>query len=198
VARAVQTLRLRHAVITSVTRDDLPDGGAAHFVRVINAVRALCPGVTVEVLVPDFAGSMPAVREVCLSRPTVFNHNIETVRRLFPSVRPRADYDRSLRVLRRAADEGLTVKSGIMLGLGESRKEIRRTLEDLHAAGCRLVTLGQYLAPSAAHQPIDRYVTPEEFDEWAGEARRMGFSAVASAPLVRSSYHAREMREALA
>jgi lipoic acid synthetase len=195
VARAVQTLQLRHAVITSVTRDDLPDGGAEHFVRVIEAVRSLCPGVSVEVLVPDFAGDPAALRNVCRARPSVFNHNMETVRRLFPVIRPRADYDRSLTILRRAADEGLSVKSGIMLGLGETEEEIAATLADVRDTGCRSVTLGQYLAPGPAHQPVARYIPPEEFARWAEQARSLGFSGIASGPLVRSSYHARELYE---
>jgi lipoic acid synthetase len=195
VARAVQALGLRHAVITSVTRDDLPDGGAEHFVRVVDAVRSHCPGVSLEILVPDFAGNMSAVRRVCQARPSVFNHNIETVRRLFPVIRPMADYDRSLRILRRAADEGLSVKSGIMLGLGETEDEIFAALTDIRDAGCRTVTLGQYLAPSSAHQAVVRYVTPGEFARWAEQARMMGFAGVASGPLVRSSYRAQEMYE---
>ncbi|MDR3363176.1 MAG: lipoyl synthase [Desulfovibrio sp.] len=195
VARAVETLRLRHAVITSVTRDDLPDGGAAHFVRTVEAVRTRCPGVSVEILTPDFAGSLTAARHVCRARPSVFNHNIETVRRLFPGVRPLASYDRSLRVLACAADEGLPVKSGIMLGLGELRDEIHETLADIFDAGCRFVTMGQYLSPTTAHHPIDRYVTPEEFENWAALARSMGFTGVASGPLVRSSYRAEAMFE---
>ena len=192
-AHAVRTLGLTHAVITSVTRDDLPDGGAEHFVLVVEAVRFLCPGVSVEILVPDFAGDPAALRKVCRARPSVFNHNMETVRRLFTVIRPRADYDRSLAILRRAADEGLSVKSGIMLGLGETEKEIAATLADVRDTGCLSVTLGQYLAPGPAHQPVARYVPPEEFAGWAEHARSLGFSGIASGPLVRSSYHAREL-----
>jgi lipoic acid synthetase len=193
VAQAVAALGLRHAVVTSVTRDDLADGGAAQFVRTIEAIRRRCPPVSVEVLVPDFAGSEPALGQVCQARPDVFNHNIETVRRLFPEVRPRAHYDRSLRILAQAADRGLATKSGLMLGLGETDDEILETLTDLRRVGCRYLTLGQYLAPSKNHAPIDRYVAPDDFESWARKARVLGFVGVASGPLVRSSYRAEAM-----
>lgn len=193
VAEAVATLGLRHAVITSVTRDDLPDGGAGHFATTIAAVRERSPAVTVEVLVPDFAGDPAALDLVCRARPDVFNHNIEVVRRLFPLVRPRAGYDRSLDILRRAAEAGLVTKSGLMLGLGETETEIMATLRDLRSVGCACLTLGQYLAPSPDHASIDRYVTPNEFDYWANTARSLGFTGVASGPLVRSSYRAEDM-----
>jgi len=195
VAHAVQRMNLRHAVITSVTRDDLPDGGAGHFVDVINAVRATSPHTSVEVLVPDFQGDANALNAVCAVRPDVFNHNLEAVRRIFSQVRPRASYDLSLRVLAHAAAKGLRVKSGIMLGLGETWDEIRQTLEDLHAHGCRFLTLGQYLAPSTAHVPVARYLAPDEFDHWKRVALAIGFAGVASAPLVRSSYRAEAMLE---
>jgi lipoic acid synthetase len=193
VARAVQRMGLRYAVITSVTRDDLPDGGAGHFVRVIEAVRGVSPETGVEVLVPDFQGDWTALDAVCAARPDVFNHNIEAVRRIFAQVRPRADYECSLDVLARAADWGLQVKSGLMLGLGETWDEIRATLRDLHAHGCRLLTLGQYLAPSKSHVPVARYVAPDEFEHWKRVALALGFTHVASAPLVRSSYRAEAM-----
>lgn len=193
VGEAVATLGLRHAVVTSVTRDDLPDGGAGQFVRTIAAIRSRRPEATVEVLVPDFAGDVVALQRVCDAAPDVFNHNIETVRRLFPLVRPRAGYELSLAVLRHAAGQGLPVKSGLMLGLGETDQEIRETLGDLLEAGCRFLTLGQYLAPSPQHAPIDRYVTPEQFATWEATARAMGFTGVASGPLVRSSYRAEDM-----
>ncbi|MGD9608354.1 MAG: lipoyl synthase [Desulfovibrionaceae bacterium] len=193
VAEAVATLGIRHAVVTSVTRDDLADGGAGQFVRTIEAIRQRTPNVTVEVLVPDFGGSEPALQSVCDARPDVFNHNIETVPRLFPKVRPRAHYDLSMRILRHAANQGLATKSGLMLGLGETESEIQETLGDLYRAGCRFLTLGQYLAPTKDHAPIDRYVTPNEFEYWAQMARSMGFTGVASGPLVRSSYRAEEM-----
>ncbi|WP_428561239.1 MAG: lipoyl synthase [Solidesulfovibrio sp. DCME] len=193
VARAVAALGLRHAVVTSVTRDDLPDGGAGHFARTIAAIRARCPDTSVEVLVPDFAGSPQALDTVRQARPDVFNHNIETVRRLFPTVRPKADYALSLAILGRAVAAGLAVKSGLMLGLGETDAEIAATLGDLRAAGCRQLTLGQYLAPTPAHAPVDRYVTPAAFAAWADAARAMGFDNVAAGPLVRSSYRAEAM-----
>ena len=196
VARAVQQLGLTHAVVTSVTRDDLPDGGAGHFARTIQQIRKQCPGVSVEVLVPDFNGAIPALDTVCAVRPDVFNHNIETVPRLYADVRPAAGYRRCLGVLSTAASKGLRVKSGLMLGLGETKNEIQKTLLDLKYAGCRLLTLGQYLAPSKDHVPVARYVPPQEFEMWAETARGMGFTAVASGPLVRSSYRAVEMMDA--
>jgi lipoic acid synthetase len=193
VVRAVRQLGLRHAVVTSVTRDDLPDGGAGHFAGTIQQIRKHCPGVTVEVLVPDFNGAIPALDTVCAVRPDVFNHNIETVPRLHANVRPLADYRRSLCVLSYAAGKGLRAKSGLMLGLGETETETQKTLLDLKYAGCRLLTLGQYLAPSKEHVSVARYVRPEEFEMWAEIARGMGFTAVAAGPLVRSSYRAEEM-----
>lgn len=193
VGRAVAALGLRHAVVTSVTRDDLPDGGAAHFAATIAAIRRHRPDATVEVLVPDFAGDTAALEQVIAARPDVCNHNIETVRRLFPDIRPRAGYDLSLRLLGRAAELGLSTKSGLMLGLGESEAEVLETMEDLRGAGCRSLTLGQYLAPSREHAPIDRYVTPSAFAALARTARDMGFAGVSSGPLVRSSYRAEAM-----
>ena len=195
VAHAVRFMGLRHAVITSVTRDDLPDGGAGHFVAVMNAVRAASPQTSVEVLVPDFQGDSDALNAVCAARPDMFNHNLETVRRIFAQVRLRASYDVSLAVLAHAAAGGLRVKSGIMLGLGETWDEIHRTLADLYAHGCRFLTLGQYLAPSSAHVPVARYLAPDEFDHWKRVALSIGFTGVASAPLVRSSYRAEAMLE---
>jgi lipoic acid synthetase len=193
VARAVQLLRLKHAVITSVTRDDLPDGGAGHFVGTIETIRSRCPGVSVEVLVPDFGGSLPALQEICDGRPDVFAHNVETVARLYPLVRPQARYRRSLQILEYAAARDLVAKSGIMLGLGETESEIEETITDLGRAGCSSLTLGQYLSPSEDHLPVARYVSPQEFERWAETARRAGFKIVAAGPLVRSSYHADEM-----
>jgi lipoic acid synthetase len=192
----VQQLGLRHAVITSVTRDDLPDGGARHFARTVQEIRKQCPGVSVEVLVPDFNGSIPALDTVCAARPDVFNHNIETVPRLYAEVRPSADYRRSLGILSIAAAKGLVVKSGLMLGLGETKNEIKKTLKDLKYAGCMLLTLGQYLAPSKEHVPVVRYVSPEEFKMWAETVRGTGFTSVAAGPLVRSSYRAEELMDA--
>ena len=193
VARAVRLLGLNHAVVTSVTRDDLPDGGSEQFVRTIRQIRKTCKETCVEVLVPDFNGSVKALQNVCESRPDVFNHNIETMPRLYAGVRPLADYRRSLGILAFASGQGLWVKSGLMLGLGETENEIKNTLTDLKHTGCAALTLGQYLAPSKDHAPVARYVPPREFEMWAETARAMGFKAVSSGPLVRSSYHADAM-----
>jgi lipoic acid synthetase len=192
-AEAAAVLGLRHVVVTSVTRDDLPDGGAAQFVAVIRAIRGALPQAAVEVLVPDFGGNPAALDAVLAERPNIFNHNLETVERLHPTVRPQADYRRSLAVLRRAADTGVRTKSGLMLGLGETDGELRGALADLGRAGVALLTLGQYLAPSAKHHPVARHVPPAEFDAWGKAARALGFAAVASGPEVRSSYHAGEL-----
>ncbi len=190
VASAVRSLSLTHAVITSVTRDDLADGGARHYAETIVAIRHASDRTAIEVLVPDFQGDQRAIAEVCAMNPEVFNHNMETVRRLSPLVRPEADYHRSLRVLTQASQSGLAVKSGLMLGLGETEDEMKETLTDLLEAGCRQLTLGQYLPPSRNHFPVSRYLHPEEFERWAAAAGSMGFHNVAAAPLVRSSYHA--------
>lgn len=202
VAEAVRKLGCAHAVITSVNRDDLVDGGAAHFAATIRAVRALNPRTAVEVLIPDFRGDDAALDAVLAARPEVLSHNTETVPRLYRKVRPDADYEQTMRVLARAAavrsqDYPVVTKSGIMLGLGESRDEVVATLEDMRAAGCDFVTMGQYLSPTPRHLPIRRYVTPEEFDELGQVARDLGFRYVESGPLVRSSYHAaKPFREA--
>ena len=195
VAEAVARLGCRHAVITSVNRDDLPDGGAAHFAATIRAVRALNPETAVEVLIPDFRGNAGALDSVLDARPDVLAHNTETVPRLYRKVRPDADYRQTLDVIERAAaartpDYPVVTKSGIMLGLGETRDEIVRTLEDLRRSACDFITMGQYLSPTPRHLPIRRYVTPDEFDEYAAVARELGFRFVESGPLVRSSYHA--------
>ncbi len=196
IARAVRQMGLKHAVVTSVTRDDLPDGGAGHFARTIQQIRKQCPGVSVGVLVPDFGGTIPALDTVCEVRPDVFNHNIETVPQLYAQSRPFAQYRRSLGVLSYAAGKGLMTKSGLILGLGETGIEIKKTLMDLKNVGCMLLTLGQYLAPSKDHVPVARYVPPDEFEMWAETARGMGFTSVAAGPLVRSSYRAEEMMDA--
>jgi lipoyl synthase len=193
VARAVEQLRLKHAVITSVTRDDLDDGGARHFVSTLERIRKRWPTASVEVLVPDFGGSLPALHQVCEARPEVFGHNLETVARLYPLVRPGAVYERSLKVLEYASGRGLAVKSGLMLGLGETECELLETMGDLRRAGCSFLTLGQYLSPSEEHLPVARYVSPREFEQWAEIGRSQGFERVAAGPLVRSSYHAEEM-----
>lgn len=190
IADSISRLQLKHAVITSVDRDDLPDGGAAHWAAVIRRVKAVNPSVTLEVLIPDFDGDRAAVQAVIDTAPEVISHNLETVRRLTPSVRSRATYDRSLEVIRQVAGSGLVPKSGIMLGLGESRAEILETLDDLRAVGCRVVTIGQYLQPSAKNIPVQEYVHPEVFAEYESIALEKGFTRVESGPLVRSSYHA--------
>lgn len=195
-AEAATTMGLRHVVVTSITRDDLPDGGAAHFAATLRALRARLPAATVEVLVPDFQGDGAAIDLVLAAAPDIFNHNLETIARLHPSVRPQADYARSLAVLRHAAHAGARVKSGLMLGMGETDAELAETLRDLRAAGVALLTLGQYLAPSAAHHPVARFVPPAEFDRWRDAALALGFASVASAPHVRSSYHAEELMAA--
>ena len=196
IAMAVRRMGLKHAVVTSVTRDDLPDGGAGHFAETIQHIHQQCPGVSVEVLVPDLNGAVQALDTVCAARPDVFNHNIETVPRLYSRIRPMAEYRRSLGVLSYAAHKGLMAKSGLMLGLGETEDEIKQVIRDLKKAGCMLLTIGQYLAPSKDHAPMARYVPPEEFEMWAKTARDMGFTSVASGPLVRSSYHAGQMMDA--
>ena len=199
VAEAVERMGLRYAVVTSVTRDDLPDGGAGHFAATLHEIRRRAPGVQIEVLIPDFQGDPAALDVVLRARPDVLNHNIETVPRLYPRVRPQADYRRSLELLRRAGEiaPGTPTKSGLMLGLGERPEEIRQTLLDLRAAGCRILTLGQYLQPSPEHLPVEAYVPPDDFENWRRDALEMGFSEVASAPFVRSSYHAKESFNAL-
>jgi lipoic acid synthetase len=197
VAEAVKTLGVRHAVVTSVNRDELPDGGAAHFAATIREIRALTPGVTIEVLVPDFLGSKAALSAVLDEGPEVLNHNTETVERLYKRVRPDAVYARSLELLRRASERknrgkiSMKVKSGIMVGLGETREELRVTLRDLRECGVDVVTVGQYLQPHARRLPVERYYTPKEFEEIQREGEALGFGVVESGPLVRSSYHAR-------
>lgn len=197
VAAAAARMGLKYAVVTSVTRDDLPDGGAAHFAATIREIRRLLPATRVEVLIPDFQGDRAALLTVLEARPDVLNHNIESVPRLYPQVRPQADYLRSLALLQRARDfdPALATKSGLMLGLGEEAPEVHRTLQDLRAADCSILTLGQYLQPSPEHLPVIRYVRPEEFENWRTVALEMGFAEVASGPFVRSSYHAGESFE---
>jgi len=192
VAEAVAALQLRYAVLTSVTRDDLPDGGAGQFAAAISTIRERVPGCRVEVLVPDFQGSRQALRTVLQAAPDVLNHNLETVPRLYPQVRPGACYDRSLALLEEGCQSRPPVpaKSGLMLGLGESGEEVLAVMLDLRAAGVALLTLGQYLQPSAAHLRVRRFVPPQEFEELACRGRRMGFASVEAGPLVRSSYHA--------
>ncbi|MGD8367013.1 MAG: lipoyl synthase [Desulfobacterales bacterium] len=192
VADAAAAMGLSYVVVTSVTRDDLKDGGAGHFAETIRRLKEKIPGARVEVLIPDFAGDKEALKTVLDAAPDVLNHNVETVARLYPAVRPQAIYERSLALIRRAGEmvPDIPTKSGLMLGLGETETEIRKTLEDLRGAGCRMLTLGQYLQPTRAHLSVVRYVPPEEFEAWKTEAKTMGFEQVASGPLVRSSYHA--------
>lgn len=195
IARAAAELGLKHMVITSVTRDDLADGGVFQFVRTVEALRETNPDITVEVLIPDFQGSVDALRKVLESEPAILNHNMETVPRLYPDLRPQAAYERSIEVLKRAREisPGTITKSGLMLGLGEERSEVLSVMADLREISCDSLTLGQYLRPSASHHPVVRYVPPGEFKELCAEAEKMGFQAVFSGPLVRSSFHAEEI-----
>ncbi len=190
VAEAVRDMGIAHAVVTSVNRDELADGGAAIFAATIREIRARCPDTTVEVLTPDFRGDVAALEAVLAARPEIFAHNTETVPRLYRRVRPQAVYARTLQVLRNAKARGARVKSGVMVGLGESFDEVVRTMADIRAQGTDILTVGQYLRPSPVHLPIERYWTPAEFDEVRLAGARMGFSHVESGPLVRSSYHA--------
>jgi lipoic acid synthetase len=195
VAEAAKSLGLGHVVITSVTRDDLPDGGADHFAQTIAAIRDASPNTTVEVLIPDFGGSREAVEAVVRAQPDIINHNVETVPRLYDRARPRADYQRSLRVLEsvKALNSDTLTKSGMMLGLGEAEEEILAVMRDLRCVDCDLLTLGQYLSPSEDHVPVARYLPPEEFRELAAKGKAIGFRGIASGPFVRSSYRADEL-----
>jgi lipoic acid synthetase len=199
IAAAVAEMKLDYAVVTSVTRDDLADGGASHFVATIEAIRARCPDTLVELLIPDLQGDEWALESICRSRPAVLNHNIETVAELYPVVRPQAIYERSLKLLRRVRrfDASLVTKSGIMVGLGESRKALVETLQDLREAGCEILTIGQYLQPTAEHLPVSRFVPPEEFEDLKEIARALGFGAIAAGPHVRSSYRAGHLYRSL-
>jgi len=195
VAEATRRMKLKHVVITAVARDDLKDGGAEHFRQTIEKVRELNPGIVIEVLVPDFLDNDVAIENVLAANPHIYNHNLETVRRLTPSVRHRATYDRSLRVLKKVKEkrgETIYTKSGIMLGLGETEEELLQALRDLRSSNCDILTLGQYLQPSLKHLPVIEFVTPQKFVECKIAAEAMGFVHVASGPMVRSSYHADE------
>ena len=195
VAEATRRMKLKHVVITAVARDDLKDGGAEHFRQTIEKVRELNPGIVIEVLVPDFLDNDIAIENVLAANPHIYNHNLETVRRLTPSVRHRATYDRSLTVLKKVKEKrGGTIytKSGVMLGLGETEEELFQAMQDLRSANCDLLTLGQYLQPSLKHLPVVEFVTPAKFAEYKVRAEEMGFVHVASGPMVRSSYHADE------
>ena len=190
IVESIKTLGLKHVVITSVTRDDLPDGGAAHWADTIRAIKRECPGVTMEVLVPDFMGDTKLLDMVIEAGPEIISHNMETVERLTPSVRSVATYRRSLAVLEYLASRGVRTKSGIMLGLGETREEILATMDDLRSVGCSIMTIGQYLQPSRLHYDVREYVHPDTFAEYALIGKQKGFRHIESAPMVRSSYHA--------
>lgn len=197
IARSIKIMQLRHAVITSVDRDDLPDGGAGVWVETILKVKELNPGITMEVLIPDFQGTTSLVQQVIDAQPEVISHNVETVRRLTPQIRSRAKYDVSLDVLRYIAQAGVVAKSGLMLGLGEQPEEVLETMDDLAAVGVSVLTIGQYLQPSNQHLPVQEYVTPEQFKFYEEEGLKRGFKYVESGPLVRSSYHAEKHINAL-
>lgn len=192
IADSIKLMELKHAVITSVTRDDLPDGGARHWAEVVRAVRETTPSTTIELLIPDFDAHTELLDIVIDAKPDIIGHNIETVERLTPTVRSRAKYATSLAVLKYLASRGCVSKSGLMLGLGETEEEILQTLDDLRANDCQIVTIGQYLRPTLKHLPVEDYITPEKFSWYGDQARAKGFGYVASAPLVRSSYLAEE------
>jgi len=190
VARSVQLMNLKHAVITSVDRDDLPDGGAAHWVETINKIKEVNPDTTMEVLIPDFDGKPELVKQIIDAKPDIISHNLETIERLTPQVRSKAQYDISLKVLKTISESGTVSKSGLMLGLGETLDEIYKTMDDLVANGCEILTMGQYLQPTKIHLPVEEYVHPDKFRALKEEGLRRGFRIVESGPLVRSSYHA--------
>lgn len=195
VAEAAACMSLRHVVLTSVTRDDLDDGGSLHFMKTILAVRERLPDATIEALVPDFSGSVSSLDTVLSAEPDVLNHNMETVRRLYPILRPEADYYTSLKLIRHVKEQapGVITKSGMMLGMGENRSEVIQAITDLRDNGCDILTLGQYLAPSPAHYPVVKFISPEIFLEYRDVALEMGFRSVSAAPFVRSSYHAADI-----
>ncbi|NMW21149.1 MAG: lipoyl synthase [Chlorobiaceae bacterium] len=191
IALAIQSMQLKHAVLTSVTRDDLQDGGASHWVETIRAIRALTPDISIECLIPDLQGNEGAMDLIMAEAPDVLNHNIETVPSLYMKVRPQANYQASLELIQRAKQKhGLSTKSGLMVGMGETIEEVKASLKDLTRHGCDMVTIGQYLQPSAEHLPVERYIPPEEFEQYRVIAEAAGFRHVQSAPFVRSSYHA--------
>jgi len=198
VAQAVKKMGLRYVVITSVTRDDLPDGGASHFAKTIQAIRALDPTIRVEVLIPDFKGDVDCLDKVLRASPDVLNHNVETIPRLYPSVRPEANYKRSLDLLKKSKEScpNVHTKSGFMLGLGETKQEVLDLLRDLREVGCDFLTIGQYLQPHTNRLPVVRYIPPEEFEAYRKIGEGMGFEMVSSGPFVRSSFHASQMFDA--
>ncbi|KAB3531138.1 lipoyl synthase [Alkaliphilus serpentinus] len=197
VAEASVKLGLKHVVVTSVTRDDLPDGGASHFAAVINAIKLKDANMIIEVLIPDFRGSEEALKKVVLAQPHIINHNVETVPRLYDDVRPMADYKQSLNLIKQVKEinNRIYTKSGIMVGMGETEKEVTKVMKDLREVGCDFLTVGQYLPPGRDYYPLVEYVTPETFERYKEIGIKLGFSAVASSPLVRSSYNAAEMME---
>lgn len=190
VAESIALMKLSHAVVTSVDRDDLPDLGAGHWARTITEIKKINPDTTIEVLIPDFQGRMELVDKIIAANPEIISHNMETVRRISPLVRSAADYETSLQVIRRIAESGITAKSGIMVGLGETPSEVEELMDDLLATGCSILTIGQYLQPTRRHYPVEEYVTPEQFAQYKQTGLEKGFEQVESAPLVRSSYHA--------
>lgn len=190
VAESIRLMKLNHAVITSVDRDDLPDLGASHWAKTLTTIRKVNPDITLEALIPDFQGRQELIAQVTDTRPEILSHNMETVRRLTPLVRSVARYDNSLAVIRQIAESGVTAKSGIMVGLGETPDEVEETMDDLIANGCKILTIGQYLQPTRKHYPVHEYVTPEQFTRYREIGEKKGFAKVESGPLVRSSYHA--------
>ena len=190
VAESIALMKLSHAVDTSVDRDDHPDLGAGHWARTITEIKRINPDTTIEVLIPDFQGRMELVDKIIAANPEIISHNMETVRRISPLVRSAADYETSLQVIRRIAESGITAKSGIMVGLGETPSEVEELMDDLLATGCSILTIGQYLQPTRRHYPVEEYVTPEQFAQYQQTGLEKGFEQVESAPLVRSSYHA--------
>lgn len=190
VAQSIALMKLSHAVITSVDRDDLPDLGAAHWAHTIREIKRLNPETTIEVLIPDFQGRAELVDKIIEAQPEIISHNMETVKRISPSIRSAANYTTSLRVIHQIAESGITAKSGIMAGLGETPEEVEELMDDLFAAGCRILTIGQYLQPTHKHVSVTQYITPEQFAAYKETGLRKGFEQVESAPLVRSSYHA--------
>lgn len=190
VAKSIQMMKLSHAVITSVDRDDLPDLGASHWASTIKEIKRINPDITIEVLIPDFQGREELIDMIIEKKPDIISHNMETVRRISPLVRSAADYDRSLKVIKRVASAKIKAKSGIMVGLGETEEEIEVVMDDLLQIGCSILTIGQYLQPSRLHYPVKKYITPEDFEKYKNIALEKGFDKVESEPLARSSYHA--------
>lgn len=197
IVEAVKELNLKHVVITSVTRDDLLDGGASHFALIVKSLRSALPKVSIELLIPDFAGNIDSLDMVISSKPDVFNHNVETVPRLYPSIRPQANFVQSLKIIKRASDAGLTTKSGIMVGLGESSEEIICTMKELRTNGCSILTIGQYLQPSQNQIEVVDFISPEQFESYSKAGKEMGFCKVFAGPYVRSSYRAEELMSGL-